>query len=372
MTLIAGTIKKNTLLIISDILMTTNAERSIRLPTNKFDIDKYIEIQKKPVALKQKTYIINDKVCITFAGSEYEIKRFLTDFKLRCKYYDNISRSDIAEYLDGYDLKREFSQSAFLISLIDNQTQSVFQLPYPSEYWQEELGGVFDTTYACGSGKRDFLSWVKAYSENETFNQQNMMLQSLSLSSCFVARLLAIERFTLHTIKNQWGGGYEATFIDGFSFVKFDNIAYIIFYGDFDEKGRINSMIPGLVLYYKYRDDILHIHSVEAENFKQINQGRITTFISSECTTTSFIVPPIDIETAIVDTDTHNNVSFQTNRIGVGCGFITQHQVFTPSYFIENTDFSVVYENGNVCISIDTQMHQRMLNGAISKYPNLQ
>ena len=68
----------------------------------------------------------------------------------------------------------------------------------------------------------------------------------------YIAKLLAVERVSLHTIKKNWGGGFETIIFDGNEFIKLDEIAYITCYGQFDESGNIGLPFPQLIQYYKY------------------------------------------------------------------------------------------------------------------------
>src|SRR5690348_10792787 len=121
MTLIAYTVNKEIPFLIGDILISaTGLEKGIQLPTNDFDITDYLITTEelKPFELRQKIYIISERVSIAFSGGVKQMTIFLKEFRLRCSYYDNtggITKEAISEFLNEYDLKNSMNDASFLI-----------------------------------------------------------------------------------------------------------------------------------------------------------------------------------------------------------------------------------------------------------------
>ena len=374
MTLIACTIKSSIPLIIADVLVSDDVERGIQMPTNVIDVNAYLTSHRKPTSLNQKAYIIKDNVCIALAGNLNEITRFLKEFKIRCSYYDNIGETEIKKFIEEYDCQNDFSRSACFILVtqeIEGEGIKVGQFYYPPNEWGLEYEGIFDSAYACGSGKSDFLHWTKAISVNLN-NQEDPILQTVSLNCCYVARLLATERISLQTIKKHWGGAFEMILFNGKSFVKIDEIAFVIFHAYFDNNGNISNLIPGLVLYYKYQNDILFVSAIEVSEFEQSVDNGITTFRSKYGKANLFPILPIDRNEPCSENELPKEFSFQTNRIGVGFTFITEKVISPASYFVEDKETSVIYkDNDSIQISLKTEMNEVIVNAAIAIYPNL-
>ena len=373
MTLVACTIKSNVPAIISDILVTNNAVEAIALPTNVFDINPYLTSKRKPVFLNQKTYIIRENVCVTLAGNVSEMAAFLIELKIRCSYYESVGANEVKNFIEGYDIKNEFSTSAFMILAIENTVEGheVKQFHYPTDEWDMTSGGIFDTIYACGSGKKDFIHWTKAITL-KTDEQSDPLHEMVWRNACYIARLLATERVSLHTINRYWGGGFEIALFDGRSFFKIDKIAYVIFHAYFDDSGNIVSLIPGLVLYQHYYNDILFISAIEVSEFELSVNAHTSTFTSQEGKANMFPVLPIDRKEAFSEADFPPSYSFHTNRIAVGFAFITEKIIMPASYFIENVETAVKYVDGNsLTITLKTEVNNEVLGAARRAYPHL-
>jgi hypothetical protein len=48
------------------------------------------------------------------------------------------------------------------------------------------------------------------------------------MNCAFIGKLLAIERYTHSTLRDNWGAGFELIFHTGKSFVKLEEIAYVL------------------------------------------------------------------------------------------------------------------------------------------------
>ena len=373
MTLVACTIKSNVPALVSDILITSNVVKSDAtfLPTNIFNISPFLTTEDVPISLNQKTYIIKDNVSVTLAGNVYEMTRFLEELKLRCSYYEVVANEQIRSFLDEYDFENEFVESACLILVIERGTdeQRVQQYYYPTGEWDISNGGIFDTIYACGTGAKDFVHWTKAITVIPAM-RNDPLYETVWRNACYIARLLATERVSLHTVNKYWGAGFEITLYDGQRFLKIDGMAYVIFQVYFNDEGNVHSAVPGLVLFQQYYNDILFISAIEVSEFELSVNEHTSVYSSRHGNAAIYPVLPIDRKEEFSVGDFPANFSFETNRMAVGFAFITEKTIVPASFYDEDADVGVTYKDGEgISVTLKTQGVNDVLSAAKEAYP---
>ncbi|MBI3233694.1 MAG: hypothetical protein HYZ42_06575 [Bacteroidetes bacterium] len=257
---------------------------TVILPTNSFDINPFLRTDAtyKPDSLAQKLYIIGGNVCVAVAGDEVEIVPFLRELKNRCRLYNSITEGIIRKFLDDYGLNTQLINSAFFLTCIEHRSPDsiyVGMFNYPQKItaiednnnggWQSLRSDVYDEIYACGSGAESFLNIVSQTGTFETRHTKGDIWYAMQSNVSLIAKILAIERTTLHNLQTHWGGGFETAFYNGKEFEKVTDIVYVICNGQFDKDGDIGLPFPGLFLYYSYRDCVLNIVRVEVKKFKR-------------------------------------------------------------------------------------------------------
>lgn len=376
MTLIASTLNYKRPFLLGDLLISSRgAKKSIQLPTNTIDVTQYLDTNSSlAVDLYQKIYIINKNVAIALAGRVSEMTKFLKEFTIRCSYYDPIDEAGIRKFIEDYDLSNNFKESAFFILLMqpDGNLISVKQFWSPKDLWKTTKSEIFEEVYACGTGADDFLHHTYEQQEFEASSEKGDILRAISANLGFIAKLLAIERVSLHTIKKNWGGGFETICFDGNSFIKIDEIAYVINYAQFDEDGNLDLPFPQLIQYYKYYKDTLFIVAIEVTKWGRAENETEIVLTSNECRVDVFPVPRLDLPIGS-SIELPPSFSFLTHRLALGYALITKdNAILAPSLFMESNKMKVTYEDRKyVELIIDKKMSDLMRSKAKEVYPNL-
>jgi hypothetical protein len=376
MTLIASTLNYKIPFLLGDLLISSRGvKKSIQLPTNTIDVTQYLDTNSSlAVDLYQKIYIINKNVAVALAGRVTEMTKFLKEFIIRCSYYDPIDEAGIRKFIDDYDLSTNFKESAFFILLMqpDGNLISVKQFWSPKELWKTTKSEIFEDVYACGTGADDFLHHTSEQQEFEASSKKGDILRAISANLGFIAKLLAVERVSLHTLKKNWGGGFETICFDGSSFIKIDEIAYVINYAQFDEYGDLDLPFPQLIQYYSYYKDTLFIVAIEVTKWGRFENETEIVLTSNDCRVDVFPVPRLDLPVGS-EIELPPSFSFLTHRLALGYALITkENKIFAPSLFMESNNMKVTYEDRKyVELIIDKKMSDLMRGKAKEIYPSI-
>ncbi|MES2648096.1 MAG: hypothetical protein V4717_14560 [Bacteroidota bacterium] len=376
MTLIASTLNYNRPFLLGDLLISSRGTtKSIQLPTNTIDVTQYLDTNTLlAVDLNQKVYIINENVAIALAGVVTEMTEFLKEFTIRCSYYEPIDEAGIRKFIEEYDYLNKFNKSSFFILLMkpEGNLISVKQFWYPEEPWKMTKSEIFEEVYACGTGKDDFLHNTTEQQQFDASSDKGDILRAIAANLGFIAKLLAVERFSLHTIKKNWGGGFETICFDGKSFIKIDEIAYVINYAQFDEDGNLDLPFPQLIQYYKYYKDTLFIVAIEVKKWERFENETEIVLTSNDCRVDIFPVSRLDLPVGCA-IQSPPNFSFLTHRLAMGYALITKdNKIFAPSLFMESNNMKVTYEDRKyVELIIDKRMSDLIRSKAKEVYPNI-
>lgn len=376
MTLIASTLNYKRPFILGDLLISSpEVTKSIQLPTNTIDVTEYLHTNSSfATDLYQKIYIINSNVAIALAGRVTDMTKFLKEFKTRCSYYEPIDEAGIRKFIDDYDFQNDFKESAFFILLMrkEGESISVNQFWFPKNVWKSVNSEIFEEVYACGTGKEDFLHYTSEQLTFEASSEKGDILRAIAANLGFIAKLLAVERVSLQTIKKNWGGGFETICFDGSSFIKIDEIAYVINYAQFDDTGNFDLPFPQLIQYYRYYKEILFIIAIEIQRWERKENENQIILKSIECRVNIFPVPRLDLPPGSA-IELPPSFSFFTHRLALGYALITKdNKIFAPSFFMESNTMKVTYEDRKyVELILDKKMTNLMQSKAKEVYPNL-
>lgn len=394
MTLIASTLNHNMPFLMSDLLWSSEySNEPVKFPTNDFDPNPYLpaDQEERPVKLGQKMYIIKDKTCIIFAGLNQEIRVFLTIIKETFQNYDKISMNDIHDFLKKYSLETNFKESAFFIIHIEdlpNGSINVGQFYCPNETnivdpvafnikegcWNIMYDPIYEQVSACGSGTEGYLNIIKQPIKFYSRFEDGNFMKAIQSSTMLISKLLTLERVSLYTIKENWGGGFEIAYYNGTKFEKLNKIAYIISHSQFDISGDIELPIPMMIMYYKYINDILYILALEVHKYIiHITETHIifTSFVG-EYSTTLFEVEGIDTEN-IDDYEMQSDFSFTTDKTAVGYSLLTKkNSIFNPAFFNLGPEVQVNFQQGkSIEVAIDKKINEDIRSMSKAAFPNL-
>lgn len=367
MSLIASTFSQELPFILGDLLFTSKEGKPDFISPTQFPFSLYPEKQseRKPLELMQKIYILKDNLALALAGDYYEIKNFLTELKLRLAYYDEIDKGKIVQFLNDFDLEKNFSKSAMMILLVLPQdSDSDYVNRFYCGDWHKELDDNFGSVWAIGSGSGSFL---KQFKEPVIYNTE---LTPGNIQYCITANLgllakwLAIEKGSGLTFENHWGGGFEMVYFDGQKFVKFQEICFVIFEGQSDSNGIIEAVFPSVIMFLQYEGDILFITSLKLLKGTYTENESSVSYVSENGEVTLFVVTPIDLPDGTV-IQQKKNLSFETSQIAAGYSILMDGNGFyQPSFYMHDDDFNVKFIYGeSVEIKIPTQINQQILSG---------
>ncbi len=395
MTLIASTLNHKMPFLMSDLLWSSleYSNKPVRFPTNTFDLTPYLpnDLEEKSVRLGQKMYFLKDKTCIVFVGLSDEIKIFLTVIKHIFQNHDKILVKDIDEFLKKYKLEKNFNESAFFITHIENLQDGsidVFQFYCPNEMnivdhkkfnirkgcWNVMDDPIYEKVTACGYGTKGYLNIIKQPVKFYSRFEDGDFMKAIQANTVLISKLLTMERVSLYTIKENWGGGFETAYFNGTKFEKLDKIAYIINHSQFDMYGDIGLPIPILIMYYKYENDILYILALEVHKYS-ISEAELNTIFTSydgEYSTTLFEVEGIDVEN-INDYELPSDFSFTANKIAMGYSLVTKdNNIFNSAFFNFGPEVQITFQQTkSVEVIIDRKINEDIRSKAKQVFPNL-
>lgn len=304
MTMIACTHNHGTPIIISDLLIS-DAKRvdNLILPSVSDNIMDYLKAENEyhPVYLSQKIYLLKPNVCIAFAGISFYIKQFLEDISMHCNRFPEVQPEHINTFLKEYD-QSEFPEDAvcfllFVAGMHDGKFGiAQFTRGNGMTFESHDFGKVV----AIGSGAMDFL---KEVAEAGTLTSQltpGTIEYAIQINSILIGKILAKERATLHTVNKHWGAGFEQVYFYNGQFNRIDDICYILNQGNLDEHGEIDVPIPAVILYYKYKGNILTITGIAPHNGEtEVTDAAIIVRYKS-FNITQFIVAPLNYKTQLI------------------------------------------------------------------------
>ncbi len=355
MTVIASTSNYGYPIIIGDLLISAEADRSIGLPTTSTDIDIFVNKTRKykPVTLFRKIYVIKPNLVVGLAGSVLQMKYFLNELEMRSRLYDSFSKSELVTFLDEYPLEN-FDQSAALIHLADNSSENPDDwnhIVYRFGNWMESASNLFEKVMATGSGLEEFVHQATTDGTLFTGFKQHSFRHALSVNINHIVKLLGAEHISLYNIEENWGAGYEIAYFNGDSFNLLDGITYLICDIPIDQNGDLNYISPKTIMHYEYYNQDLHIQAFEVQLSKVARGENSELITSDDFINKHFRVLPINFD--------HNGLeqqfipgNFRSQKIAICFNIIIDDKsFFTPTLFAERPDISISY-NGEDNLTI--------------------
>jgi hypothetical protein len=309
----------------------------------------------QPVGLAQKIYILNGKVCIGLAGTVFELKKFLEDFKVFCNTAPDLNEFTVEKFLSQYDYSG-FQNSAYFAMVIDRKGDNIHvrEITYSTVTGSESP--PFENTRAIGSGSDGYISQITLPATFTSSFKDGELAQAVVKNQSFIARLLANERYTLDDVTEQWGGGFEWAYFDGDKFQKFDQVAYLLHQGVYNDQGKMEFVLPLMINYYAYEDGYLVITSIEVHDLSKYPDTSVVRLWSQGLTVRSHVVPPIWAENEMPD-HLKTPKSFQTYRMALAYSIHTPKQnIVTPSLFTFSTALHVMFSKEKKILEIEMSL----------------
>lgn len=264
MTLISFTTNYGRPLLIGDLLTTSDQRGSaLEIPTFMSNIDDDLpENSSFPFELKQKIYVIKDHIALGLGGNVYQVTAFLKDIKGFFNHYEP-NEVNFKRFMDGYD-EESIDDCAILIFIVEYLDGEFHPTIQSHGNWEQYKDPLIEMGVVTGTGKNSFfekLSLVKASERDENMARTI----NLSLLSMFIAE----ERYTMDTIAESWGAGFEVIEYRDGKFQKMNDHTFVICHSKLNDEGTAIINKPFLIMHYTYHGEILTINTYLAGEFKR-------------------------------------------------------------------------------------------------------
>lgn len=262
MTMLSFTYNDQNPIIIGDVLLTSkDGESSFSLPTHIGGIPSIITEgqtqESNPVDLRQKVYIINEKLAVALGGKCDQMYSFLN--ALQAFYGTTIPTiKDLQEFLRSYDKEKRGNLAALVLLVSIENNQLILNLETLGNWHQEEHND-FGSIFSIGTGSNDYLKTARLYKAGIGYT--NPFDKALTQNLDLLSKFLSLESYTAETILNKWGAGFQLIYLFNDSFKKLDNYAFILFNGEYT-KNKLKCNLYS-ILKYQYLNDLLLIRAAD-------------------------------------------------------------------------------------------------------------
>lgn len=357
--MIASAITDGVPIMVSDILVSVahRPQHSVVLPTTMIDVLQFATNDKRyyPSFFSQKAYVINDRVCIAFAGDLHTIKKALEDVKMFCRIYENATGEQLGIHLakiredGGWE---DFSCIAHVIEEDGTLTRFCYKA-------EEGTSPLFGDVVTSGSGYADFISESLEQASISLQGEINPYLKAVQMGGILINKILCKEWFNLYTINNDWGGGLELVFINSNRFEKLNNVTYVINHEELNKEGELPIPKPMLALHYQYIGDILVITAIRPNNGKLEITNDKYEVTSNNVEVKIFTVFPLDGDKDVMIEESKKiNPSFVSRTVGMGYIFTFRGDLYMPASFHIGPDLTVSYnEAEGLIITMEKYVH---------------
>lgn len=265
MTLISLTTNFGNPILIGDLLITSEkvtAERQI--PSLLSDVKDFFPNGKKyyPIDLKQKIYVIEEKIALGLAGNEYQMKEFLDDIQIFFKHHLP-NEENFLKFINNYDYRNR-DDCSILVFILEEEFGKIKPSVHVYGYWEEFCDPQIEVGVLTGSGKNAFKK--KLQSLKIDGDQTNV---SRAINFSLIPLFLAEENQTLNSILEAWGAGFQLIeYVNG-KFKKLDEYTIVVCKSTLTNSGKSIENDPYLIMYYKYYGEVLIINTVLNDVFKR-------------------------------------------------------------------------------------------------------
>lgn len=341
---------------IGDVLMSNYNKIPFVTPAAPIDVSLHLNEENRvlfPYELRRKVYILKRNLVVAFSGDGGEIREFLKELRIKCNYYDDrfdeIKLEDVHRILSDYDFANMFRESSFFMMHINNVELLATEIT--RGHWDSIDNEVYHKMFANGSGTDGYLYWLDEKVDVTSSHPPGDVNHLIQMNCAFIGKLLTIERHTLATLRDNWGAGFELILYTGKSFVKFGEIAYVIFDAKFDSEGDTGLPFPVNIMYYKYHGEILVITSIEifSARLEEVDSDFVA--ICHDIEARVYPVLPLDVNKNDIDRNVYaKDASFTTYRVARGYFLNKEDYVHSiPSGFNQGPEISVEYnQNENI------------------------
>ncbi|MFZ6009894.1 MAG: hypothetical protein ACOYXT_06045, partial [Bacteroidota bacterium] len=232
MTLIALTINYGYPIMMADLLISSSdSDGEIELPTFVKGAGKLFSKMEggKPLGLKQKLYVVNDRLCVALGGRGDQMRTFLK--RLTTFYGSTDFRDDeLITFVENYPAEESNELIAIVLKSKQDDNGYAFAIRC--------IGGLrmiendrYEKVIAGGSGARQFLEFIQTNPKfgTDITNSDALLVMSQYLISYWLGREVA----RVDSLSNYWGAGYEMIVFENGKFVKLEEYTVVLLVGRF-------------------------------------------------------------------------------------------------------------------------------------------
>lgn len=351
---------------IGDMLMSSHEKIPFVPPVAPIDVSQLLNEEDRiwyPYELRRKVYILKQNLVIAFSGDGHEITEFLKELRIQCNYYDEghneIKLEHVQQILWEYDFDNMFKMSSFFMMHINDEELTATVIT--RGHWDSIDNKTYHEMFANGSGSDGYLYWLNENIKTISSHPEGDINRLIQMNCAFIAKLFAIERHSNATLRDNWGAGFELILHTGKSFIKYEEIAYIIFEAKFNAEGDIDLPFPVNIMYYKYHEEVLTITSIDVYGAKLKAKDDDIIVVSQNIVARVYPVLPLDLDETTIDKNTYaKNVSFTTNCVARSLVLNKEGYVHSiPSFFNRGPEIRIEYDQkGN---NINILMHKLLV-----------
>jgi hypothetical protein len=311
--------------------------------------------------LFQKINILNDKVCVAFAGSLFEIKKFYYDFKQYCKYFENIKEEHIRKFAEDHKLENN-PDIAVMIMIADTIDSRLVLRQFIFGPWQSLELPMAGKVFAAGTGANLFIkelgngNFIRPHDSSD-YNY------SLTFNMLHLSRLLTGEGVDLQSVENHFGAGFELVYWAGNKFEKLSNFSYTFLYSTPENPEKV---IPSLIIHYEYDGDMLLMTCVMMYKSRLEETANEFVFRSERVDATRFVVTPIDFDSSTYVKDRYEkDFSFKSMRMAIGFYYMTDEGSYRPSIVgYEGMAQAIYHDSKSVELRLSKELFNTLLSSA--------
>ncbi len=197
------------------------------------------------------------------------MKLFLEDVKDYFRFKPSTGKN-IEKFYEEYDFS-EFEELALLLVYAIEISDKVLIGQKWRGPFKVTQSPYLDEVIACGTGRDQFINHVRENNDIGISNYENLVHKAISMNYGSLVRFLILEKFSLDTILEGWGAGFEMIYFDGGKFKKVDNITFIVFQGFIDSGTNKYRISPFFAVNYTYDNDILFIAATDFKSMERYN-----------------------------------------------------------------------------------------------------
>jgi len=267
MTLIALTINYGYPIMMADLLISSSdSDGEIELPTFVKGAGKLFTDMKgsRPLGLKQKLYVVNDRLCVALGGRGDQMRTFLK--RITTFYGSTDFRDDeLITFVENYPA--EESNELIAIVLKSRQDDNGYTFAVRC------IGGLrmiendrYEKVIAGGSGARQFLEFIQTNPKfgTDITNSDALLVMNQYLISYWLGREVA----RVDSLSNYWGAGFEMIVFENGKFVKLEEYTVVLLVGRFGN-GIEFEAAPISTMMIAYQENVLIIR-VFANNIEKL------------------------------------------------------------------------------------------------------